>query len=273
MSDAAMTDLLSDRDLQAGYNRKPVISGVDWSLRPGDIMGLLGANGSGKSTLLRAVTGQLPLMVGRVAIGGADLAKAPLEAKKAFGYAVDGLDLPLNLTGRQYLEMVASIRGCPVRSWPCGDLVERLGYEKWLARPISEYSLGTRMKLSVSAALTGDPPLLILDESLNGLDPVASWQMKQILRELAASGRHAIILSTHVLEVVASLCNCAILLADGQVMNRWDQDGFDAINRRPGDFEAAVMAALNFVPPAEKDAGTHRSAAFSMPVGKSGETL
>jgi ABC-2 type transport system ATP-binding protein len=239
-----LVEILAVRGLSAGYGGRAVVSGIDLSLGRGDILGLLGANGSGKSTLLRAITGQIRPLGGTVAIDGADLAGAPERAKSGFGLAMDPSDLPAALTGRQYLELVASIRGCAEDDWPSADVAERLGLKRWIDRPIAEYSLGTRAKIAIAAALLGAPRLLILDESLNGLDPLAAFEVKRIILALASSGRHAVIISTHVVESVPGLCNRALLLAEGRVVRDWDARQLAEAGRVPGAFEAEVMRAL-----------------------------
>lgn len=238
------TEILRVGGLSAGYGGRAVVSGIDLSLARGDILGLLGANGSGKSTLLRAITGQIWPLAGTVTIDGADLVGAPEQAKSGFGLAIDPSDLPAALTGRQYLELVASIRGCAEYDWPGLNVAERLGLGRWIERPIAEYSLGTQAKIAIAAALLGAPPLLILDESLNGLDPLAAFDVKRIILALASSGRHAIIISTHVVESVPGLCNRAILLADGRVARDWHSRQLTEAGQLPGAFEAEVMRAL-----------------------------
>jgi ABC-2 type transport system ATP-binding protein len=235
--------------LAAGYHGRPVVEDIDFVVRRGEVLGLLGANGSGKSTLLKAVTGLLRPLAGRVVIDGIDLAQAPERAKARFGFAIDPADLPESLSGRQYLELVASLRGCDADDASVTGSLERLELAPWLTRPIAEYSLGTRGKLSIVAALVGLPPLLILDESLNGLDPVAAFKVKAMLRELAASGRHAVIVSTHVVETVPALCTTAVLLADGRLAARWESADLHEIAKSPGGFEAEVMAMLRASPP------------------------
>lgn len=254
MADA---DLLAVKGLIAGYGGRPVINGVDLTLRPGEVLGLLGANGSGKSTLLKAISGQLPASAGQVAIAGIDIAGAPERAKAQFGLAVDIGDLPRALTGQQYLELVASIRGCAADAWPGEDPVAALGLTRWIDRPIAACSLGTRMKLSIAAALLGGPPLLIFDEALNGLDPVAAFTAKRMIASLArsnsgvaplgqekASHRHGIILATHVVETVPTVCTRAVLLSEGRIVREWDAAQLAAGAAAPGGFEAIVMAAL-----------------------------
>lgn len=236
--------ILAVRGLAAGYGGRAIVGGIDLTLHRGEVLGLLGANGSGKSTLIRAVTGQLPAMAGSVTVGGVAMAADPVAAKAKLGLAVDAPDVPAALTGRQYLELVASIRGCAPDAWPAGDMVALLQFRPWLDRPVASYSLGTRMKVSIAAALLGAPPLLIFDEALNGLDPVVAFAMKQRLGTLAAAG-HAIILSTHVVETVPVVCTRALFLADGRIAGTWDSAELAAASRAPGDFERAVMAALS----------------------------
>jgi ABC-2 type transport system ATP-binding protein len=236
-------EILNVTGLAAGYGGKRIIAGINLTLEPGDVLGLLGANGSGKSTLLRAISGQIPPFSGTVEIGGIFLHRAPEMAKAQFGYAVEGGDLPENLTGRQYLELVASIRSCPLR-WPCGDLIGRLQLPAWLHLPMRQYSMGTRAKISIAAAMLGGPKLLIFDESLNGLDPLAAWEVKRMILEMTSSGRHAVIVSTHVVEAVPALCNRAIFLAAGQIVQSWDRQSLAAASSVPGAFEDNVIRAL-----------------------------
>lgn len=237
-------EVLTVRGVGAGYGGLRIVEDIDVALRLGDVLGLLGANGSGKSTLLKAITGQIRLMTGSVAIAGVDLRQSPERAKAAFGLAIDGPELPSMLSGRQYLELVASIRACAANDWP-GDVLGRLGLSAWLARPIAEYSLGTRAKISIAAALLGSPKLLIFDESLNGLDPLAAFEVKEIIRERAASGRHAVVVSTHVVETVPALCNRAIFLADGRIVEQWNARELAGASQAPGAFESCVMKALS----------------------------
>ncbi|WP_027052395.1 ATP-binding cassette domain-containing protein [Mesorhizobium erdmanii] len=237
-------EILAVRGLSAGYGGRAVVSGIDLSLNRGDILGLLGANGSGKSTLLKAITGQIPPLSGSVNVNGADLASAAERAKFGFGLAIDPSDLPVALTGRQYLQLVGSIRGCAEDDWPGVNVAERLGLKPWIDRAIAHYSLGTRAKIAIAAALLGAPPLLILDESLNGLDPLAAFEVKRIILALASSGRHAVIISTHVVESVPGLCNRAVLLADGRIARDWQPWHLAEAGQMPGAFEAEVMRAL-----------------------------
>jgi ABC-2 type transport system ATP-binding protein len=240
--------LLQLRAVSAGYGGEAVVADVDLAVCRGDFVGLLGANGSGKSTLLRAASGQIRLLDGAVLIGGFDLAADPAGAKQCFGYAVDAAELPTLLTPAQYFAMVASIRGCAADAWPEQYLPAMLAMSKWLNVPIGACSLGTRTKISIAAALLGAPALIILDESLNGLDPVASFTVKRLLQGMAASGRHAVILSTHMLEAVGACCTRAVFLQDGRVTHAWESAALAAARGAAGGFEALVMTALAAAP-------------------------
>jgi ABC-2 type transport system ATP-binding protein len=225
----------------AGYGSSRIIHSVDLQLRAGACLGLLGANGSGKSTLLRALTGQIPLLQGYVLIAGIDLAADPQHAKRHIGYAVESADLPQCLTARQYLELVASIRACRADAWPCGDLLTPLSLHGWLDTRIADCSLGTRMKISLAAALLGGPELLILDETLSGLDPRSNWRIRRILTDLVRVRGCAIILCSHATETIALTCTQAAFLEHGCIAHRWGQPDLAA---GPAAFEARVMHAL-----------------------------
>jgi ABC-2 type transport system ATP-binding protein len=118
----------------------------------------------------------------------------------------------------------------------------RLRLEHSLDQLISACSLGTRAKIGIAAALLGAPPLLVFDESLNGLDPVAAWEAKCIMTELAATRRHAILVSTHVVEAVPTLCSRALLLSDGRLAQAWNEN--ELADMTPAAFENCVMRLL-----------------------------
>jgi ABC-2 type transport system ATP-binding protein len=236
--------LLEVSGLEAGYGGAPVVEGIDLRVMPGMFLGLLGANGSGKSTLLRAMTGQIVLQAGRVVIGGVDLSAEPERAKRHFGYAVDGADLPDALTAQQYLELVGSIRGCAADDFPCGDLVGALQLRPWMKARIVDCSLGTRMKISIAGAMLGGAKLLILDESLNGLDPVASWRIRGILAELVRGAGFGVVLCTHMVETIAANCSDAVFLEDGRISQRWGHEVLRGSQGVAGGFEGVVMRAM-----------------------------
>lgn len=154
------------------------------------------------------------------------------------------MELPAKLTGSQYIEMVASIKRCAPNDFPIDDFLANLSLMEWLPQSIGTYSYGTKIKVSIAAALLGSPSLIMLDESLNGLDPIVSWKFKRLLCRLADSAKAAIILSTHMLETVAAICNSAVLLAGGHVAKTWDAMELQASKQLPGGFEDSVIDIL-----------------------------
>ncbi len=234
--------ILEVADLSAGYGGRPAIAQASLTLQGGQLLGLIGPNGAGKSTLLRAIAGLIPALSGHVFIGGHPVTAARERALARLGYAVDPAELPGVLTGRQYLEMVASVRGCAPHDWPEPELDRTLGFAPWLDTALAQCSLGTRAKVSVAAAFLGAPPLLVLDESLNGLDPLSSWRLREVLARMVQSGRHAAILSTHQIELLGSLCTDAIYVEEGRIAHRWTRAQLDAAG--PGGVEAMVMTAV-----------------------------
>ena len=239
-ADALMVD---GAHLSLGGN--PILRGVDLSLQTGQLLGLIGPNGSGKTSLIRAITGLLPLSAGRVLVGGVEMGKDPVSARRALGYAPDPTRLPGALTGRQCLSVASEARGLSAIPERSLLLAERLACARWIDRRIETYSLGTRQKFAILIGLLGDPPLIVLDEVMNGLDPISSHELKRELVERCASRECAVLLATHGLEIAATLLTHAALLVEGRIRHRWEPEALDIWRHGdPSAFERAVVAAL-----------------------------
>ena len=240
-----MSARLEVRGLALGYGQRRVLRGVDLRLQPGELVGLIGPNGSGKSTLMRACAGLLRPDEGELRIDGLDFAHERVAVQRRFGYAVEPERLPPVLRGRQCLELVAHTRGLDAPALDAAfAFSQRLGLARWLDDEVGEYSLGTRQKLAVVLALLGAPPLLLLDEVMNGLDPLASFALKEELRARADAGA-AVLLATHGLEVAERFLDRAVLLLDGRIAADWDKEALRALREEsPGGLEAAVVAHL-----------------------------
>lgn len=238
-------DLLQVNDLQLSYGIHPVLRGVDLNIHRGQLMGLVGPNGSGKTSLIRAITGLQSFNGGRVQIAGVDIASQPMAAKACFGFAPDPTRLPASLSGRQALSVVAAARGQSAVPESLLELAERLGALPWIDRRIESYSLGTRQKIAILIAMLGDPPLLVLDEVMNGLDPISSHELKLELIDRCQNRNCGVLLATHGLEIAPTLLTDAVLLHEGRIRHRWGADELGAWRHGdPGAFERAVVAAL-----------------------------
>lgn len=237
-----MTALLSAADLHAAYGDERVLKDVDLEIARGEFVALIGPNGSGKTTLLRAIVGMVPLDKGRICIGGCDLVVAPQMAKAKIGFAVDPAALPVLLTGRECLAMFAGARGLPAIPPATLALGETLSLTSVLDRRVVSYSLGMRQKLGILLGLLGEPPLLLLDEPFNGLDPRSALAFKQHLAELVADTNMSVLLATHSLDVVERYATRALLLLEGCLRHAWDANELAELRAHPGRSLEMAMA-------------------------------
>lgn len=238
-------NLLQVSNLQLSFGSNQVLRGVDLSIARGQLMGLVGPNGSGKTSLIRAITGVLSANAGQIRIAGIDIGADSLAAKAQFGFAPDPARLPPSLTGRQALSVVAAARGQGGVPEDLLELAGRLGALPWIDRRIESYSLGTRQKLAILIAMLGDPPLLVLDEVMNGLDPISSHELKLELIDRCERRHCGVLLATHGLEIAPTLLTDAVLLHEGRIRHRWGVEELGAWRHGdPGAFERAVVAAL-----------------------------
>ena len=198
---------------------KKACDNVNLTVEAGDIFGFIGHNGAGKSTTIKAVVGVLDFTEGEIFIDGHSVKSDPLECKKLTAYIPDNPDLYGNLTGIQFLNFVAD--AFEVSEEQRRERIEKyatqLGIKDALANQISSYSHGMKQKVAIISALVHEPKLLVLDEPFVGLDPKASYELKNVMHELCAKGT-AIFFSTHVLEVAEKLCNKIAIIKQGVIV-------------------------------------------------------
>lgn len=201
------------------------VTDISLSIEPGDIYAFIGHNGAGKTTTLKCVVGIHGLDEGNIWINGISIKEEPLLCKKQFAYIPDNPDLYEYLTGIQYLNFIADI--FEVESKEREIRIEKyaddFGIREALGDLISSYSHGMKQKLAITSALIHQPKLLILDEPFVGLDPQAAVVLKNIMREICASGG-AIFFSTHVLDVAEKLCNKVAIIKDGVLIKSGKMD-------------------------------------------------
>ena len=218
-STAASIPVLEIGHYQKRYGKKVAVRDLSLTVEPGDIYGFIGHNGAGKTTLIRSIVGAQSIDAGTVRVCGIDVAADPVGAKRLMAYVPDNPDVYEFMTGVQYLTYLADLFRVPVdaRRTRITDLADRLELTDALGDPVSTYSHGMRQKLVLIGALMHEPKLLVLDEPFVGLDPVASHELKAMLRELAARGG-AVFFSSHVLEVVEKLCNKVAIIRGGELL-------------------------------------------------------
>lgn len=198
---------------------KKAVDDISISVMSGDIYGFIGHNGAGKSTTIRAVVGVLDFTEGDIFIDGHSVKKEPIACKKVTAYIPDNPDLYENLTGIQYLNFVADVFGISpgereksIRRY--GELFE---ITEALGDMIGSYSHGMKQKVAIISALIHSPRLLVLDEPFVGLDPKASFTLKEIMHDMCRQGS-AVFFSTHVLDVAEKLCNKVAIIRQGRII-------------------------------------------------------
>lgn len=224
-----------------------VLDGLHWRVERGEWVGLIGANGTGKSTLFAAISGLVPLHAGRIRVCGQDLATELNRVRACCAVAIAPERLPDGLTVRQFIELVHASRALPAAALAQSlELAETLGLTPWLDAYIGACSLGTRQKLGIVAGLAGRAPLWLLDESLNGLDPVSAFAFKQFLAAQQRRGDTAVVLATHGLELAERLLTRVCVLREGRIGDDFSTARLDAIRADPSQsVEAALVAAMH----------------------------
>ena len=198
---------------------KKAADGVSLTVMGGDIYGFIGHNGAGKSTTIRAVVGVLDFTEGEIYIDGHSVKAEPIACKSVTAYIPDNPDLYDNLTGIQYLNFIADVFGIGAaeraeRIKKYADLFE---ITDSLGDLIGSYSHGMKQKTAILSALIHDPKLLVLDEPFVGLDPKATFTLKELMRDMCRRGA-AVFFSTHVLDVAEKLCNKVAIIKHGQII-------------------------------------------------------
>ncbi len=213
-----MAPLIEVEHLRKCFGAVVAVDDVSLHVESGEVLGFLGPNGAGKSTTLRILAGSLNASSGVARICGADVRDNSLAARTQLGYLPEGSPLYGDMTPEDFLAFVARVRGLPPARAKrrVGEVIERLELAEVLHRPIDTLSKGFRRRLGLAQALVHDPRVLILDEPTDGLDPIQKDVVRKLLRELSRD--KAILLSTHLLEEVDSVCHRAILIAQGRIV-------------------------------------------------------
>ena len=200
-------------------NGKVGAKNINLSVESGDIFAFIGHNGAGKTTTIKSIVGILQVTEGDILIDGVSIKNNPILCKQKIAYVPDNPDIYSALTGIQYINLVADFFRVrkEEREVLTKKYAKELELEKDLNSPISTYSHGMRQKLVLISAFVHSPKLLVLDEPFVGLDPKASFVIKNLMKEFVKSGG-AIFFSTHVLEVAEKLCNKVAIIKNGEII-------------------------------------------------------
>ncbi len=238
-----MTAQIEIRDLTKRFGDFTAVAGVSFTVSQGEVLGFLGPNGAGKSTTMKMVTGFLTPTSGDVSVCGHDMAKDPIAAKATIGYLPEGAPAYADMTPAQLLGFVASVRGLAgsARRTAVGNAIDRLQLHDVVNKRIETLSKGFKRRVGLAQAILHDPPVLVMDEPTDGLDPNQKHEVRSLIREMASD--KAIILSTHILEEVEAVCTRAIVIARGTLLFDGTPVELEARSRHYG----AVTLALRGV--------------------------
>ncbi len=194
------------------------VDGISLTVNKGEVLGFLGPNGAGKSTTMRLVAGFLTPTAGRALVCGHDVATDPVAVKSIIGYMAEGSPSYEDMTVRAFLNFIADIRGVPepARSSRIAELIEKIALGAVIDRPIDVLSKGFKRRVGLAQAILHDPPVLILDEPTDGLDPNQKHQVRSLIKEMAPN--KVIIVSTHILEEVEAVCTRAVIIGNGKLL-------------------------------------------------------
>lgn len=210
------------RDLMQVFGQKVAVSHLNLNVRASEFFGFLGPNGAGKSTTIKMMTGLLRPTSGTVYVGGVDVWRDPLRARSLMGVLPEYLNLYERLSGREFVTFAGHMYGVPERDvqYRTEELLNVLGLSGDADKLVVDYSVGMRKKIALAAAIIHRPQVLFLDEPFEGVDPVSSRVVRDILHELTQRGT-TIFFSSHIMEVVERLCtrvgiiNQGVLVAEG----------------------------------------------------------
>ncbi len=210
--------MIEVKGLVKSFGHLTAVDGVTFNVPKGEVLGFLGPNGAGKSTTMKMITGFVTPTSGTVQVVGYDVDTDPISAKTQIGYLPEGAPAYSDMTPISFLNFVADIRGLDSKTRR-----ERLDYviatvhlETVLQQPIETLSKGFKRRVGLAQAILHDPPVLILDEPTDGLDPNQKHEVRSLIAAMASE--KSIVISTHILEEVDAVCSRAMIIADGRIV-------------------------------------------------------
>ena len=210
--------MIEIQSLCKNYGRFTAVDHLTFSVNPGQVLGFLGPNGAGKSTTMKMLTGFLAPTSGTARIHGHDIVRDSLAARKIIGYLPEGAPSYGEMTVARFLDFIARAREIEPVSLvgAIGAVVEKLNLAQVLQQPIETLSKGFKRRVGLAQAIIHDPPVLILDEPTDGLDPNQKHEVRLLIQQMASD--KIIIISTHILEEVEAVCNRVMIIAHGKLL-------------------------------------------------------
>jgi len=220
--------MIEVKDLCKRYGDFTAVDGISFQVERGEVLGFLGPNGAGKTTTMRMITGFIPPTSGIARVCGHAIGDDPVAVKQNLGYLPENAPAYAGMTVSEFLAFSAEIRGFrgARRSEALDTVMARCHLEPVRRQAIATLSKGYRQRVCFAQAIIHDPPVLIMDEPTDGLDPNQKHVVRQMIRDMAPS--KAIIISTHILEEVEAVCTRAIIINRGRIVANGTPDALKA---------------------------------------------
>ena len=215
--------MIKIRNVTKKYGEKKALDNVSFEVEDGEIFAFIGHNGAGKTTLIKSICGIIDFDSGSIMINGKSIKDDPLECKQEMAYVSDDPELYEDMKAIGFINFVCDMYGVPkeMRERNIEKYAKMFGMEEELDNQIKSFSHGMKQKVALIAALAHEPKVLIMDEPFVGLDPKAIFDMKEVMRGIAKSGR-TIFFSTHILDVAEKLCDRVAIVKKGRIVKVGD---------------------------------------------------
>ena len=206
--------MIAARGLTKTYGAKTAVDGIDFTVEPGRVTGFLGPNGAGKSTTMRMILGLDRPTAGSVTVNGRRYADAPAPLREV-GALLEARALHPGRSARDHLRWMAASNAIPARR--VDEVLDLVGLEKVAGQRVGKFSLGMGQRLGIAVALLGDPPVVVLDEPVNGLDPEGIRWVRTLARQLAEEGR-TVFVSSHLMSEMALTADHLVVIGRGRIL-------------------------------------------------------
>jgi len=210
--------MIEIKNLSKKIGSTVILDKINLSIKGGEIMGFLGPNGAGKTTTMKIITSFWTPSSGSVEVGGIDVVKNPLEARRKIGYLPENVPLYDEMRVYEYLKFVAEVRGIPKDEIKdkMKKAIDACGLQKVVKKPIEELSKGYKQRVGLAQAIIHEPDILILDEPTTGLDPNQILEIRELIKKIGKE--KTVIFSTHILSEVSATCDRTIIINNGKII-------------------------------------------------------
>lgn len=246
------------KNISKNYGTKQALKNINLTIKPGEIFGLIGHNGAGKSTAIKSLVSIIEPSEGEIWVDGKKLSENRLNIKKKIGYVSDSPDMFLRLTAAEYWNLIAVAYDVPEKekASQLKKFMTLFDMTEHQSEVISSFSHGMRQKAFIIGALLPNPDIWVLDEPMTGLDPQASFDLKELMKQHAAEG-NIVLFSTHALEIAQQLCNHIAILKKGEIL--YDGTTQDLLSQNENESLETIYLRLAGRQSEVEDTGTFES--------------